>query len=481
MLDPYREGEVFALNALCIEQIFQESKNFLPQQTTILKRKDPFVFKHRERELENCIEVMESNLQHQQQQMNSSLMRYRSAPSSYFSNFIDGEDCEEFLQHRPSSPETERIFSRFMSSGGTEDSSSHTVMNMRQNSQAMAPESVVAVSQQNQFMASMKHGAEVLQQQQQQNGYASGSQMMYQTSSPMPHHNSAAPGPVENSYSAVSSMGMDQSQQMKIGGGNNSNLIRHSSSPAGLFSHLNVENGYAIMRGTGNFGSGSGTNGEPSFSSASRLKGQINFSSGPPSSSGLMTPISEMGNKSMGTGSPDNGSFGEGHSNSGGFITGFPIGSWDDSAIMSESFSGLKRVRDDEAKTFSGLNASEAQKGEPANGPPVLAHHLSLPTKTSADLTTIEKYLQFQDSVPCKIRAKRGCATHPRSIAERVRRTRISERMRKLQELVPNMDKQTNTSDMLDLAVDYIKDLQKQVKTLSDNRAKCTCSNKQKP
>ena len=245
------------LNALCIEQIFQESKNFLPQQTTILKRKDSFVFKHRERELENCIEVMESNLQHhqhQQQQMNSSLMRYRSAPSSYFSNFIDGEDCEEFLQHRPSSPETERIFSsrpsspeterifsRFMASGGTEDSSSHTVMNMRQNSQAMAPESVVVVSQQNQFMASMKHGAEVLQQQ--QNGYASGSQMMYQTSSPMPHHNSAAPGTVENSYSAVSSMGMDQSQQIKIGGGNNSNLIRHSSSPAGLFSHLNVENG----------------------------------------------------------------------------------------------------------------------------------------------------------------------------------------------------------------------------------------------
>lgn len=33
----------------------------------------------------------------------------------------------------------------------------------------------------------------------------------------------------------------------------------------------------------------------------------------------------------------------------------------------------------------------------------------------------MEKYLQFQDSVPCKIRAKRGCATHPRSIAERVR------------------------------------------------------------
>jgi hypothetical protein len=153
-------------------------------------------------------------------------------------------------------------------------------------------------------------------------------------------------------------------------------------------------------------------------------------------------------------------------------------------------------------------------------------------------MAAIEMFLQFQDAVPCKIRAKRGCATHPRSIAERVRatsivlafqslgclfcaeqsvdllltqvrRTKISERIRKLQELVPNMDKvlrpccnlypivsphqignrtvqirsarttpenwlmynlhfrflqQTNTSDMLDLAVDYIKDLQKQVK-----------------
>lgn len=49
--------------------------------------------------------------------------------------------------------------------------------------------------------------------------------------------------------------------------------------------------------------------------------------------------------------------------------------------------------------------------------PGLLAHHLSLPSKSSAD---IEKFLQLQDSVPCKIRAKRGCATHPRSIAERV-------------------------------------------------------------
>jgi len=60
-----------------------------------------------------------------------------------------------------------------------------------------------------------------------------------------------------------------------------------------------------------------------------------------------------------------------------------------------------------------------AQNGEPGNQVNILSHHLSLP-KTSAEMITMEKLLQFPDSVPCKIRAKRGCATHPRSIAERV-------------------------------------------------------------
>ncbi|XP_020528828.1 transcription factor bHLH129-like isoform X2 [Amborella trichopoda] len=38
-----------------------------------------------------------------------------------------------------------------------------------------------------------------------------------------------------------------------------------------------------------------------------------------------------------------------------------------------------------------------------------------IPTKMGA----MEKLLQLQDSVPCMVRAKRGCATHSRSIAER--------------------------------------------------------------
>ncbi|XP_043711149.1 transcription factor bHLH130-like [Telopea speciosissima] len=110
------------------------------------------------------------------------------------------------------------------------------------------------------------------------------------------------------------------------------------------------------------------------------------------------------------------------------------MGYWDDSALVSENFSGLKRFRDNNGKMLSSLNPSETQTGEAGNRPPGLTHHFSLP-KTSTEIVAMEKF--SQDSVPCKILAKRGCATHPRSIVERVRRTRTSERMRKLQELVP--------------------------------------------
>lgn len=44
---------------------------------------------------------------------------------------------------------------------------------------------------------------------------------------------------------------------------------------------------------------------------------------------------------------------------------------------------------------------------------------MSLP-KTATEMANVEKFLHFQQDVPCQIRAKRGFATHPRSIAERV-------------------------------------------------------------
>ncbi|KAK3408592.1 hypothetical protein EUGRSUZ_J00796 [Eucalyptus grandis] len=313
-----------------------------------------------------------SNYQPQQQpnNNNSGLSRFRSAPSSYFKNLLDS--CEEFL-NRPSSPESERIFARLMSSspasGGGGGGGGGNV-----------------------FGPPMKTEAEVLQPERSSFSSAASSQNFYQGSSQLQNQSM--------DYKVVGSMGMDRSASLKTGNSNSSNLIRQSSSPAGLFSNTNID-GYSASRSIEDF-VGSGAAGESSFSPASRFSNRMNFSSGPPpSSSGKMSPITELGKKSMDINSPEGGDFSEGHGND--YITGFPIGSWDDPVGLSDNFNR----GDEDEKGFLGLNASETE------------------------------------------------------------------------DLVPNMDKQTNTADMLDLAVDYIKELQGQVKTLSDDRAKCTCPSKQ--
>ncbi|RYQ91074.1 hypothetical protein Ahy_B09g096940 isoform A [Arachis hypogaea] len=68
-----------------------------------------------------------------------------------------------------------------------------------------------------------------------------------------------------------------------------------------------------------------------------------------------------------------------------------------------------------------------------------------------------------------RVRARRGQATDPHSIAERLRRERIAERMKALQELVPSINK-TDRAAMLDEIVDYVKFLRLQVKVLSMSR-----------
>ncbi|GAB4855394.1 hypothetical protein Ancab_024017 [Ancistrocladus abbreviatus] len=68
-----------------------------------------------------------------------------------------------------------------------------------------------------------------------------------------------------------------------------------------------------------------------------------------------------------------------------------------------------------------------------------------------------------------RVRARRGQATDPHSIAERLRRERIAERLKALQELVPSCNK-TDRAVMLDEIVDYVKFLRLQVKVLSMSR-----------
>uniref|UniRef100_A0A0D9ZT23 BHLH domain-containing protein n=1 Tax=Oryza glumipatula TaxID=40148 RepID=A0A0D9ZT23_9ORYZ len=65
------------------------------------------------------------------------------------------------------------------------------------------------------------------------------------------------------------------------------------------------------------------------------------------------------------------------------------------------------------------------------------------------------------------VRARRGQATDSHSLAERVRREKISERMKMLQSLVPGCDKVTGKALMLDEIISYVQSLQNQVEFLS--------------
>uniref|UniRef100_A0A1D1YGF0 Transcription factor bHLH49 n=1 Tax=Anthurium amnicola TaxID=1678845 RepID=A0A1D1YGF0_9ARAE len=65
------------------------------------------------------------------------------------------------------------------------------------------------------------------------------------------------------------------------------------------------------------------------------------------------------------------------------------------------------------------------------------------------------------------VRARRGQATNSHSLAERLRREKISERMKFLQDLVPGCSKVTGKAVMLDEIINYVQSLQRQVEFLS--------------
>ncbi|RWR82228.1 transcription factor bHLH75-like protein [Cinnamomum micranthum f. kanehirae] len=65
------------------------------------------------------------------------------------------------------------------------------------------------------------------------------------------------------------------------------------------------------------------------------------------------------------------------------------------------------------------------------------------------------------------VRARRGHATDRHSIAERARREKINERMRKLQDLVPGCYKMMGMTATLDEIISYVQSLQNQIEFLS--------------
>ncbi|KFK37155.1 transcription factor bhlh [Arabis alpina] len=210
--------------------------------------------------------------------------------------------------------------------------------------------------------------------------------------------------------------------------GASSSLFRHRSSPAGFFDqHLPTTDPHGRPNGGYGGGGGGGERGP------SRLKSEARFSGGSSSNShqehNSLPRISEAeaGATAINGVASTSMSFGNVHNN------------WDNSS------------------SHISFTIDEPGKRSKTTDFFTLETQFSMP-QTSLEMARMENMMNIpEDSVACKVRAKRGFATHPRSIAERERRTRISGKLKKLQELVPNMDKQTSYADMLDLAVEHIK------------------------
>ncbi|GAB2226516.1 hypothetical protein Droror1_Dr00022326 [Drosera rotundifolia] len=92
------------------------------------------------------------------------------------------------------------------------------------------------------------------------------------------------------------------------------------------------------------------------------------------------------------------------------------------------------------------------------------------PTTSNAMAKLVKQNSEASDPLKGEymhFRARRGQATNSHSLAERVRREKISERMRLLQDLVPSCSKVTVKTVMLDEIINYVKSLQQQVEFLS--------------
>ncbi|XP_022873722.1 transcription factor bHLH128-like isoform X2 [Olea europaea var. sylvestris] len=203
-----------------------------------------------------------------------------------------------------------------------------------------------------------------------------------------------------------------------------STLIRHSSSPAGFLNQLATaagDNGFSITRGIRSY--------DPKEVSdngrgITRLNSQLSFTRPE-----TLSRISEENENVVDVINMNNGQRKSTHSYTN---AGFGMGTWDDDNAIMFSAPPTKRAKNISSEVVNDLNTIESQ------------FHFSI-SETALEMAAMDKLLHIpEDSVPCKIRAKRGCATHPRSIAERERRTRISGKLKKLQDLVPNMDKKLN-------------------------------------
>ncbi|XP_047049689.1 transcription factor bHLH49-like [Lolium rigidum] len=153
-----------------------------------------------------------------------------------------------------------------------------------------------------------------------------------------------------------------------------------------------------------------------------------------------------------------------GLANAGSFL--FSHGNPEDAAASLEASSVV-------LDTHPVANASPEKKRKPGEDTASLnsAHSPREPSKESTRKRGGRKQSKMEEEDEPKgyihVRARRGQATDSHSLSERVRRERISERMRMLQALVPGCDKVTGKALILDEIINYVQSLQNQVEFLS--------------
>ncbi|CAJ2639203.1 unnamed protein product [Trifolium pratense] len=135
-----------------------------------------------------------------------------------------------------------------------------------------------------------------------------------------------------------------------------------------------------------------------SFKANEVSNGTLNFSSRP-----RMPQIAENGVQSIEANCGQTTNLVNENGSSKCHIPSFTNEFWDNS-----SFNAQKTEIEDEIM-FSTSNGMESQEAEFCYQNLGSTHHLSLPS-SSTKISSMEKFLQVQGSVPCKIRAKRGFA-----------------------------------------------------------------------
>ncbi|GAB4836002.1 hypothetical protein Ancab_000920 [Ancistrocladus abbreviatus] len=160
---------------------------------------------------------------------------------------------------------------------------------------------------------------------------------------------------------------------------------------------------------------------------------------------------------------------GPGHSTSGFLKTEDAAAATD--ACNAASSSSSSRLNEGDpvhlTNLFPGFAQVQQQQPQPVRPtpPPIQIHQPFQGQPAPAPAAAIS----HPPAIRPRVRARRGQATDPHSIAERLRRERIAERLKALQELLPGCNK-TDRAAMLDEIIDYVKFLRLQVKVLSMSR-----------